>query len=161
MMNEDNKSHENIMTYLSPASKERELAEVIHPGIQYFDPLYAALQGADVLKLKRYEASFAGFNVKWGDVSDEGDGYFTIPWIKEYTYPVTGRKVKVAGKSYLHLENGRVAGHSEAFSLHRWAKDAYGIAGWFLGSIFFFQRKMRREAAEKFREFAVNMHFDK
>ncbi len=153
MMNESEQAAILIREYLEWNPGNEQARNKVAPGIQYFDPLYAAVTGADVFRLREYESSFPGFKLELGEVTDEGEGYYTVPWVKEYTYPVTGRSVKVAGKSYLQLEHGKIVGHSEAFSLHRWAKDAYGIAGWFFGSIFFFQRKMRREAARQLSEF--------
>ena len=148
-------SPDRVASYLDNSGKPtiEGIPGCVHPEIQYFDPLFGALEGQDVVRLRSFEASFNGFKMERGEIEDLGDGYYSCPWKKTYTYPVTGRKVSINGKSHISMDNGLVTGHSEAFSLHRWAKDAYGIAGWFFGSIFFFQRKMRREAARQLREF--------
>ena len=46
----------------------------------------------------------------------------------------------------MRIENGKIIEHSDAFSVHEWSKQAFGITGLLFGWSSFFQNKIKNQA---------------
>jgi len=115
--------------------------------IIFSDPVFGVLHGKEAKSMWEmlcYKAE--DFSLIFQSPEDKGDGYFTCTWQAIYRFSKTGKMVTNKGKAFMKLENGFICEHSDAFSLQRWISQAFGITGFILGRIGFFQRKIRNEA---------------
>ncbi len=83
--------------------------------------------------------------------ADERAG--TVHWEATYTFSQTGRKVHNIISASFEFRDGLIYRHRDAFSLRRWAGLALGPLGKLLGWAPFFQKKIRRGAAENLQKF--------
>src|SRR5690606_35646746 len=121
-----------------------------HPEICFSDPVFGYLEGEDVGKMWRMLCKNAReFSLTTGALSDKGDGYFTQEWTATYRFSQTGRMVVNHVKAYMKVENGMITEHSDAFSFHRWAKQAFGWKGYLFGWTGFFRRRVLKKARRR------------
>ena len=56
-------------------------------------------------------------------------------------------------KAHMRIVDGKIIEHSDAFSLHKWSKQALGFSGWLLGWNSFYQRKIKNTARQNLLKF--------
>lgn len=115
--------------------------------IVFYDPAFELLQGKQVNAMWEMLCQNAkDFSLQFQNIKDLGEGYYNCDWTAEYTFSKTGRRVVNNVKAHMKIENGKIAEHSDAFSLHKWSTQALGFSGWLLGWNSFFQRKIKNTA---------------
>lgn len=115
--------------------------------IVFMDPAFGMLKGKEVFAMWNMLCKNAkDFTLAFEEPQDLGDGYYTCVWTASYTFSKTGNKVVNKIKANMKLVDGKIAEHSDAFSLHRWAAQALGFKGWLFGWNRFFQGKITNTA---------------
>lgn len=122
--------------------------------IVFFDPVFGLLQSNEVKAMWEMLCSSAkDFSLTYGNLQHLDDEYSTCDWVATYTFSKTGRKVVNRIKAHMRFADGKIAEHSDAFSLHTWSSQALGFSGWLLGWNSFFQRKIKNQARRNLLEF--------
>jgi ketosteroid isomerase-like protein len=115
--------------------------------IVFFDPAFGLLEGGEAKAMWEMLCTNAkDFSLTYGNIQQLDEAYYTCDWVASYTFSKTGRRVVNAVKAHMKLLDGQIIEHSDAFSLHRWSKQALGFSGWLLGWNKFFQQKIKNNA---------------
>lgn len=140
--------------YVALGQRDGEaMARCYHATAHFSDPVFTALDGAEVGDMWRMLASRAtDIAVEASDiVADAQTG--SARWIARYTFSGTGRKVENRIEAKFRFAEGLIVDHRDRFDLWRWAAQALGPVGLLLGWSPPVQNKIRRQAAEGLRRF--------
>src|SRR5436190_10485597 len=74
-------------------------------------------------------------------------------WEAWYTFSATGRQVHNVIEARFRFRDGRIAEHTDSFSLRRWAAQALGLKGVLLGWAPPVQNAIRKQAAKGLAQF--------
>ena len=122
--------------------------------IVFFDPAFGLLHGDEAKGMWEMLCKNAkNFSLTFGNIQYLDDEYSTCDWVASYTFSKTGRKVVNKIKANMRFADGKIAEHSDAFSLHKWSSQALGFSGWLLGWNSFFQRKIKNGAKKNLMKF--------
>lgn len=122
--------------------------------IVFFDPVFGLLRGDEVKAMWTMLCRNArDFSLTYSNIRHLDDEYSTCDWVATYTFSKTGKKVVNRIKANMRFEQGKIAEHSDAFSLHAWSRQAMGFMGWLLGWNRFFQRKIQNSARKNLMKF--------
>jgi uncharacterized protein len=77
-------------------------------------------------------------------------------WLASYTFTQTGRHVDNDVHASFHFRDGLIAEHRDAFSFHRWARQALGPPGLLLGWTPLIQGSVRKRARGGLDEFMAD-----
>ena len=122
--------------------------------IVFFDPVFGLLRGDEAKAMWEMLCKNAkDFSLTYSNIKHLDDEYSTCEWVATYTFSKTGKKVVNKIKANMRFADGRIAEHSDAFSLHRWSSQALGFMGWLLGWNRFFQRKIQNGARKNLMRF--------
>ena len=117
------------------------------PEIVFYDPAFELLKGEEVFSMWEMLCKNArDFSLTFDNIVALDDEYYTCNWVATYTFSKTARKVVNKIKANMRFADGKIAEHSDAFSLHKWSSQALGFSGWLLGWNSFFQRKIKNMA---------------
>ena len=115
--------------------------------IAFFDPMFGLLRGDEARYMWEMLCTNAkDFSLTYDNIVELDDEYCTCDWVATYTFSKTGRKVVNKVKANMLIRNGEIVEHSDAFSLHKWSRQALGITGELFGWNSFFQRKLKNQA---------------
>ncbi len=115
--------------------------------IVFFDPVFGLLRGDEAMAMWEMLCKNAkDFSLTFDNIQHLDDEYSTCNWVATYTFSKTGKKVVNSIKAHMRFADEKIVEHSDAFSLHRWSKQALGFSGWLLGWNSFFQRKIKNGA---------------
>ena len=118
-----------------------------HEDIVFFDPVFGLLKGNAARAMWEMLCSNArDFTLTYSNIQHLDDEYSTCDWVATYTFSKTGRRVVNQVKANMRFAGGKIIEHSDAFSLHQWSKQAFGLTGVLFGWNSFFQRKVRNSA---------------
>ncbi len=122
--------------------------------IVFFDTVFGLLRGDAVRSMWEMLCQHAQeFSLTFSNIRELDEEYCTCDWVASYTFSKTGRKVINRVKANMRFTQGRIIEHSDAFSLHQWSKQAFGLTGVLLGWNSFFQRKIRNQANRRLLRF--------
>jgi len=122
--------------------------------IVFFDPVFGLLKADEARYMWEMLCKNAkDFSLTFGNIIALDDEYSTCDWVATYTFSKTGRKVINKVKANMRFANGKIIEHSDAFSLHKWSKQAIGLAGELFGWNSFFQRKLKNQAKRNLMKF--------
>ncbi|MEO6547193.1 MAG: nuclear transport factor 2 family protein [Ferruginibacter sp.] len=122
--------------------------------IVFFDPVFGLLKGDEAKSMWEMLCKNAkDFSVSFDNINELDDEYVTCDWVASYTFSKTGRRVVNKVKANMRFANGKIIEHSDAFSLHKWSKQAFGLMGELLGWNSFFQRKIKNQAKRNLLKF--------
>ncbi|TDB64049.1 nuclear transport factor 2 family protein [Arundinibacter roseus] len=74
-------------------------------------------------------------------------------WIATYTFSRSNRKVINHIHANFMFEDGKIVHHVDRFDFYKWARQALGISGLFLGWSPFLRKKVQKSAAVGLTEF--------
>jgi ketosteroid isomerase-like protein len=115
--------------------------------IVFFDPVFGLLRGDEARSMWEMLCLNAlDFTLTFDEIEALDDQYYTCKWVASYTFSKTGKKVVNRIKAHMRIENGKIIEHSDAFSVHEWSKQAFGITGLLFGWSSFFQNKIKNQA---------------
>lgn len=117
------------------------------PDVTFTDPVFQTLKGARAGAMWRMLAGRSqDLKVAASDIqADDSQG--SAHWVALYTYTATGRKVRNVVNARFRFQNGRILVHQDTFDLWKWAAQALGSTGQFLGWTPFLRAAIRRNAA--------------
>lgn len=122
--------------------------------IVFSDPVFGLLRGEEARSMWEMLCTNAkNFTLTYGNIQHLDDEYSTCDWVATYTFSKTGKKVVNRIKANVRFANGKIIEHSDAFSLHKWASQAFGFSGWLLGWNSFFQNKIKNGAKKNLLKF--------
>lgn len=112
----------------------------------FSDPVFRNLSAPEVramweMLIKRGKDLYITF----GKAQSAGDEV-TVEWQATYTFSQTRRKVTNRIHAIFRFENAKIVSHTDRFSFHGWAGQAFGITGLLIGWTGFFKGKVRRSA---------------
>jgi ketosteroid isomerase-like protein len=124
------------------------MAACYAPDARFGDPVFPDLRGEEVGAMwKMLTERATDLNVELVEHAADGDAGHAR-WIARYTFTQTGRRaVNDVRASFRFAGDGRIAEHRDAFSFHRWARQALGPAGLALGWTPLLRSKVQRQAA--------------
>ena len=115
--------------------------------IIFYDPVFELLTGNEAKYMWEMLCNNAGnFSLTYGNIIELDEEYCTCDWVATYTFSKTGRNVVNRVKANMRFANGEIIEHSDAFSLHKWSRQALGLPGVLFGWNSFFQRKIKNQA---------------
>ena len=120
----------------------------------FSDPVFPDLRGKDVGAMWRMLCGRAR-DLRIDAATPEllPDGRVRVAWQAWYTFGATGRPVHNQVTATLRVEDGRIAGHEDAFDFPAWAAQALGWKGRLLGRTRFLRHKVQRQAAGQLARF--------
>ncbi len=129
------------------------MAACYAPDVRFSDPVFTDLRGS------RAGAMWRMLTDGGGDLrvellerqADERRG--SARWRAHYTFTETGRPVVNDIQARFRFEDGLIVEHQDEFSFHRWARQALGPVGLFLGWTPLVRAAVRRKAAARLEEF--------
>jgi ketosteroid isomerase-like protein len=108
------------------------MAKLYAPDGRFRDPAFGELTGAEAGDMWRMLTGRASdLEVELAGHEAEGD-LGSAHWIATYTFS-TGRHVVNDIHASFRFEDGKIVEHEDSFSLYRWARQAFGPAGFVLG----------------------------
>lgn len=122
--------------------------------IVFFDPVFGLLKGDEARNMWEMLCKTAkDFSLTYGNIIELDDEYVTCDWVATYTFSKTGKKVVNKIKANMRFSGGKIIEHSDAFSIHKWSKQALGLRGELFGWNSFFQRKIKNQAKRNLLKF--------
>jgi limonene-1,2-epoxide hydrolase len=122
-----------------------KMADLYHPEIEFEDPAFGKLKGDKAKNMwqmlckssKELKITFSNiqFDAEQGKAN----------WEAEYIFSKTGRKVNNLIKAEFEIKDGKIIKHKDNFNLHKWASQAFGLKGLFLGWTPLFKTKLNKE----------------
>ncbi len=132
----------------------KQMNECYSDDIVFFDPAFGLLKGQEANYMWEMLCKNArDFSLTYGNIQELDEEYCTCDWVATYTFSKTGRKVVNKIKANMRFANGEIIEHSDAFSLHKWSKQAFGLSGELFGWNSFFQRKIKNQAKKNLLKF--------
>jgi ketosteroid isomerase-like protein len=129
------------------------MAALYAPGARFSDPVFPSLDGAGAGDMWRMLTSRAkDFELTVDGIESDGE-VARVRWTARYLFSATGRQVVNKVSSTIRVQGGQIVEHRDAFDFRVWARQAFGLAGMFLGGRGFFQRKVQKKAAEGLQAF--------
>jgi len=117
--------------------------------VVFFDPVFGLLKGEEACSMWEMLCKNAkDFTLTYGNIVTLDEEYSTCDWVATYTFYKTGNRVVNKIKANMRFADGKIIEHSDAFSLHKWSKQAFGIPGVLIGWNSFFQNKIKRQAKQ-------------
>lgn len=105
-----------------------------HNEIIFHDPAFGELRGEQAKNMWRMliERSGGQLNVTFSDVqASETSG--SAHWTAKYKFTQTGRDVVNRIDGTFEFRDGKIARHTDVFSMWKWSRQALGFKGWLLG----------------------------
>ena len=122
--------------------------------IVFFDPIFGLLRGKEVKSMWEMLCKNAiNFSLTFSNIIELDEEYYTCDWVATYTFSASGKTIVNKIKANMRFENGKIAEHSDAFSVHNWSKQAFGIPGVLFGWNSLFQNKIKNKAKQNLLKF--------
>jgi ketosteroid isomerase-like protein len=140
--------------YARFAARDAEgMARCYHPDIAFSDTVFPMLRGRDAGDMWRMLlARAADLAVTLDEASADADGG-RAKWTARYTFTRTGRPVVNRIDAMFAFRDGLIVRHYDSFPFWRWAAQALGPAGQFLGWVPPLKWKVRKDADRSLRQF--------
>ena len=118
--------------------------------VVYFDPMFEMLENDKVLAMWHLLSEMrSNLKIEIGNINDEGDGYYTCRHTDTYIFSPNSKQIVMVSTGNFKIENGRITEHSEGFSLHKWATQAYGLWANVVGWNRWYQQNIKNEMRRK------------
>lgn len=127
-----------------------------HADIQFHDPVFGLLKGADVCQIWKMliERSNGNLKIDFSDI--KADQYLgSARWIATYNFSKTNRKVVNVIQAQFHFKDGLIIKHTDNFDIWKWSKQAFGITGYLFGWTGFFQKKLQERALLSLKKYKI------
>jgi ketosteroid isomerase-like protein len=132
-----------------------EMISCYHDEIEFTDPAFGLLKGADAKNMWRMliERGKGDIKIAFSNISaNEKTG--SADWTADYLFSKTGRKVHNEIHAEFEFKDGKIFRHADTFDIWKWSKQALGLPGVLLGWSSFMQNKIRQTAKESLREYS-------
>jgi len=122
--------------------------------VVFFDPVFGILKDDEVRSMWEMLCKDAkDFSLGFSNITALDDEYVTCEWIASYTFSKTGKRVVNKIKANMLIADGKIIEHSDAFSLHNWSKQAFGLVGLLIGWNSIFTTKIKNQAKKNLIKF--------
>ncbi|MEP7111016.1 MAG: nuclear transport factor 2 family protein [Ferruginibacter sp.] len=149
-----NKELINIFYSAFQKLDHKAMAGCYSEDIVFFDPVFELLRGDEAKYMWEMLCKNArDLSLTYGNIIELDEEYCTCDWVATYTFSKTGRRVVNKIRANMRFSAGRIIEHSDAFSLHKWSKQALGLTGVLFGWNSFFQRKIKNQARRNLLKF--------
>jgi ketosteroid isomerase-like protein len=129
------------------------MARCYHPEIEFSDDVFPDLRGPAAPAMWRMLCQRAtDLRIEVFEV-EAGDRTGRAHWEAWYTVAATGRRVHNRIDARFEFKDGLIVRHRDRFDFWRWARQALGPAGWFLGWSHFMQKRVQDQAARGLEKF--------
>jgi ketosteroid isomerase-like protein len=129
------------------------MAACYAPDANFSDPVFQGLKGEEPGAMWRMLTARADdLSVQLAEHDADGDTG-TARWLASYTFTQTGRHVDNDVRASFLFRDGLIVDHRDEFSFHRWARQALGPTGLFLGWAPPLQKSVRDRARKGLDEF--------
>lgn len=118
-----------------------------HDDVTFKDPAFGILKGERAKNMWRMlceSQKGKDFVVEASNIVGSNDKV-TAHWEAHYTFSRTGRKVHNIINAEFEFKDGKIIKHIDHFNLHKWAKQAIGLKGFFFGGTSFFKNKLHSQ----------------
>jgi len=135
--------------YAAFAARDGEdMAACYSADVSFADPVFPGLRGSEAGGMWRFlTGRSADLRVELRE-HEADDARGSAHWIAHYTFTQTGRRVVNYGRAQFRFAEGLIVEHRDEFSFHRWASQALGPPGRFLGWTPMLRGAVRRQARE-------------
>jgi len=132
----------------------REMNACYSDDIVFFDPAFGLLKDDEVRCMWEMLCKNAkDFSLTYGNIQKLDDEYYICDWVASYTFSKTGKRVVNRIRANMRFADGKIIEHSDAFSLHKWSKQAFGLMGELFGWNTFFQNRVKNTAKRNLMNF--------
>ena len=122
--------------------------------IVFYDPVFGILRGAEATSMwEMLCATATNFSLSFTNIIDLEEGYCTCDWVATYTYLNTGKTIINKVRANMLIEDGKIIEHSDAYSIHKLSRQAYGIWGILFGWNSIFQNRIKNKARRDLMKF--------
>jgi len=122
--------------------------------IVFFDPVFGILKGDEVRCMWEMLCENArDLSITFSNIKALDNEYSTCDWVASYTFSKTGKRVVNKIRANMLIADGKIIEHSDAFSLHNWSKQAYGLMGILIGWNSIFQTNIKNQARKRLVKF--------
>jgi ketosteroid isomerase-like protein len=140
----------DVVTRFYDAFQQRDgrtMASLYHLEANFEDPAFK-LKGKAIGAMWRMLCERAQeFSLRYEILAADGERA-RVRWIANYLFSKTGRKVENHIEADITVRDGLIVEHRDRFNFWRWAAQALGPAGMFLGWSQVLKAKVRAEAAK-------------
>ncbi|MFL5807983.1 MAG: nuclear transport factor 2 family protein [Flavisolibacter sp.] len=145
---------EYFYTAFANGDAER-MAGCYHGEIEFTDPAFGTLRGADVKMMWRMLTSRnADIRITHDNVHANGNSG-SADWQAEYTFTPTGRKVINKISSQFLFQDGKIIKQKDSFDIWKWSRQAFGWKGILLGWTSFMKKKIQTQANRSLSSFKI------
>jgi ketosteroid isomerase-like protein len=140
------------------AGNVEAMVECYHDEIEFSDPAFGKLKGADAKNMWRMLAERAKGDIKIefkNITADAAKG--SADWTADYLFSKTGRRVFNEIHAEFEFKDGKIFHHTDTFDIWKWSKQALGLSGRLLGWSRLLQNKIRQNALEALREYSQKL----
>ncbi len=133
------------------------MAECYHPKVFFSDPVFPRLEGKEATAMWKMLCSQArDFSLSFDTV--EADNHLgKTRWEANYTFSLTGRKVRNKIDANFEFKDGKIICHSDQFSFWKWSVMALGSVGLLLGWTPLIRNRVRQQAAINLEKFIQHL----
>jgi ketosteroid isomerase-like protein len=130
------------------------MAQLYAPTGTFSDPVFPLLSGEEAGLMWQMLITRAT-DLEVSARVEEGPGRARIVWVARYTYGATRRPVVNRVYSEMDVAAGKIVRQVDRFGFWRWAGQALGWKGWLFGWTPALRARVRRQAEESLRRFAL------
>lgn len=135
-----------------------KMIECYHERIEFADPAFGTLKGADAKNMWRMLIENGKGNIKINFENVRADGEKgSADWTARYVFSRTGRDVFNRIHAEFDFEDGKIIRHIDRFDVWKWSRQALGLPGLLLGWSPFLKNKIRRNAIHALETYSANL----
>ncbi len=152
-------THEALITQFYESFKKKDAEGMVacyHPEIQFQDPAFGKLNGADAGNMWRMLLSRGDnkLEMEFNNVKASGNSG-AADWKATYLYGPDKRKVINRIHANFEFKDGKIIKHVDEFDLWKWTRQALGWKGYLLGWTPFMRSKIHQQTNSLLRKFSA------
>lgn len=117
------------------------------PAVIFEDPAFGQLKeehASNMWRMLIESQKGKDFKVSY-EIKEVTEHQVKVVWQAWYNFSKTGRPVHNIITAELRIQDGKIIRHTDHFDLYRWARQAMGFQGLFLGWTRFFKSKLQHQ----------------
>src|SRR6478672_8769354 len=133
------------------------MAQCYHPEVEFCDPAFGILKGAQVNSMWEMLISRSNGNLKVSvaNIASDADTG-SADWTAEYLFSKTGRKVVNRVNAKFRFKDGLIIYHLDNFDFWKWSQQALGVTGFLFGWTPFLRNKVRKQARAALEKYSAS-----
>ncbi|MCX8019112.1 MAG: nuclear transport factor 2 family protein [Chitinophagaceae bacterium] len=125
--------------------------------VHYNCPLYGLLQGDAVMaRWKLFFSEVSDYSFSFGNIQLLDEEYATVDCEASYLFIPSGKKIIHPYKAFLRIQHDKITEQSDAYSLQRWAAQAFGFSATLIGWTGWYQRRLQKKFRKKLQSNKAN-----